>query len=520
MIREMKVDVAVIGGGLGGCAAALAAARMGKSVVMTEETDWIGGQLTSQAVPPDEHMHIESHGCTQSYRQLRDGVRDYYRAHFPLTKEAQAIPNLNPGGALVSRVAHDPRVAVAVLEQMLAPYTHSGRLTIMLDHVPTAAETDGDEVRTVTVKSLKTGDQTVITAPYIIDATELGDLLPLADVEHVIGAEAQSETGEPHALPVADPLDIQSITHCLALDYIEGEDHTIEKPRDYDFWREYKPDFWPNKLLHWTGVRPTTHEPRPFTLFDTDEDGFSYFLYRRIANKDHFEPGTFQSDVTIMNWQQNDYWLGPIFGVSEEEKTRHLEGAKQLSLSFLYWMQTEAPHPDGKKVGYPGLRIRKDVVGTEDGLAKYPYIRESRRIKAEFTVCEQHITRITPETKRATQFEDTVGIGYYAIDLHPSTSGRHYLHFSPFPFQIPLGSLIPVRVNNLLAGSKNIGTTHITNGCYRLHPVEWNIGESAGALAAFCLEKGVQPREVRNNQQLLEEFQQVLVQQGIELSWP
>ncbi|MGG2474547.1 FAD-dependent oxidoreductase, partial [Rhizobium sp. BR5] len=34
---------------------------------------------------------------------------------------------------------------------------------------------------------------------------------------------------------------------------------------------------------------------------------------------------------------------------------------------------------------------------------------------------------------------------------------------------------------------KNIGTTHITNGCYRLHPVEWNIGEVAGMLAAYCL---------------------------------
>ncbi|SEJ03291.1 hypothetical protein SAMN04487995_3132 [Dyadobacter koreensis] len=43
----------------------------------------------------------------------------------------------------------------------------------------------------------------------------------------------------------------------------------------------------------------------------------------------------------------------------------------QLSLSLLYWLQAEAPRPDGGK-GWPGIRLRKDMMGTEDGLAKYP----------------------------------------------------------------------------------------------------------------------------------------------------
>ena len=71
-------------------------------------------------------------------------------------------------------------------------------------------------------------------------------------------------------------------------------------------------------------------------------------------------------------------------------RRKHLERAKQLSLSLLYWLQTEAPRPDGG-AGWKGLRLRPDIVGTEDGLAKYPYIRESRRIRAEFTVLEQHV---------------------------------------------------------------------------------------------------------------------------------
>src|SRR5207302_8398456 len=88
--RELRCEVAVIGGGAGGCAAALAAARNGLSVILTEETDWLGGQLTAQAVPPDEHPWIEMFGCTRSYRSYRQNVREYYRRNYLLTEEARA----------------------------------------------------------------------------------------------------------------------------------------------------------------------------------------------------------------------------------------------------------------------------------------------------------------------------------------------------------------------------------------------------------------------------------------------
>ncbi len=117
-------------------------------------------------------------------------------------------------------------------------------------------------------------------------------------------------------------------------------------------------------------------------------------------------------------------------------------------------------------------------------------------------------------------FADTVGVGSYRIDLHPSSGGNNYLDVSSLPFQIPLGALIPRRVENLLAGCKNIGTTHITNGCYRLHPVEWNVGEAAGALAAFCLARNEPPRQVRRNARLLADYQKLLQDDGVELTWP
>jgi flavin-dependent dehydrogenase len=188
---ELRADVAVIGGGFGGVAAALAALRNGQRVILTEATDWIGGQVTSQAVPPDEHAWIESFGCTRSYRAFRDGVRDYYRRQYQLTAAARADAHLNPGSANVSRIAHEPRVALAVLESMLAPYASARQLTILLRHVPRAADTEGDRVRSATVRDLEHGRDRIIHADYFLDATEHGDLLPLARTEYVTGFESR-----------------------------------------------------------------------------------------------------------------------------------------------------------------------------------------------------------------------------------------------------------------------------------------------------------------------------------------
>ena len=119
----------------------------------------------------------------------------------------------------------------------------------------------------------------------------------------------------------------------------------------------------------------------------------------------------------------------------------------------------------------------------------------------------------------AKPFNDSMGIGYYHLDLHPSTGGDNYIDMASVPFQIPLGALIPRRMENLIPGCKNIGTTHISNGCYRLHPVEWSIGEAAGSLCAFSLTKKTAPRHVRNDHTLLSEFQSILMKNGVELEW-
>lgn len=523
-MKELGSDLVIIGGGLGGVAAALSALKLGRSVILTEEFKWLGGQLTTQAVPPDENPWIESDGSTASYRELRAHIRDYYRRNYPLTDSAKADVNLNPGSGNVSPICAEPRAGVAAIDAMLAPWFATGRLTVLMNTKPIAVETDGDSFASVTVNSAEYGEM-VLTGTYFVDATELGDLLELGNVEHVIGAESQAQTGEPAALAgEADPNDQQAVSWCFAMSYHPDEDHTIERPENYDYWRSYKLDFWPDNQLSFIGPNPVTLEPdnRPLFVGDSDQEfAADNWHYRRIFYRRNHVGNGYPSDVCLVNWPQIDYCDGPIVGVSAQEAKKHLEGARQLSLSMLYWMQTEAPRHDGG-YGYRGLKPAGNVMGTLDGLTIAPYIRESRRIKALFTVTENHVGIDAREgLVGAEQFPDSVGVGSYRIDLHPSTAPRNYVDIANWPFQIPLGSLIPKRVKNLLPACKNIGTTHITNGCYRLHPVEWNIGESVGALAAYCLENDLSPRAVRETAEKLEDYQKLLTSRfGVPLSWP
>jgi hypothetical protein len=516
---DIDCPVLVVGAGCGGVAAALAASRLGHDVVLTEPTDWVGGQLTSQAVPPDEHPWVEHTGVTASYRGLREAVRRRYRDTRPLTPAARRAAYLNPGRAWVSALSAEPALVHDVLRDLLRPRPGHGRIRLLTGHRPVAATVDGDRVEAVTLLD-GAGEATQVRARYVLDATEEGDLLPLTGCEHVLGAESAADTGEPHALPgPAQPYDQQAITWCAALELAgEGDAADVGDPPDgYAFWRDHHSPHWPGPQLAWTTVEPETGRPLRRPLFGADGEQ-DLWTFRRIRHGASFDPPV--PDVTVLNWPQVDYWLTPVTGVPEADRAAGLAAARQLTRCFVHWLRADAPRPDGG-TGYPRLRPRGDVLGTADGLAMRPYVREARRIAAEFTVLEQHVgVAARPGATTAEPFADSVGVGSYRIDLHPGTGGRGYLDIASYPFQIPLGALLPVRLDNLLAAGKCLGVTHVTNGCYRLHPVEWNVGEAAGALAAFSLRQDVPPRAVRAKPGLLADYQALLTRLGVELAWP
>lgn len=595
-MTELHTPILIVGGGTGGSAAALACARLGADCIVTEPSDWVGGQLTVQAVPPDENRWIEDFGGNRSYQELREGVRRYYRqVRGGLRPSAAADPRLNPGNGWVSRLCAEPRIWHDVLAGMLAAAgfrsvidghtlvpeparggpperrprsTASGRF-ILPHHEPLSAECEGDRVRAVTFRNSRTGEVVSISADLVLDATETGDLLELGGIEHAIGAEHRDVYGELHGRTDfdpkqrTDPIDQQACSWCFALEHRPGESHVIDRPARYSWWRSYVPDMRPgwcgaadgrggDPLFSW---RVPSHSPpgcrtlRMIPWPDEPPPGeLEMWRYRRIVDSSLYEGGEeggsggrpAHPDVSLINMVQMDYWQKPLLGVLPAEREAALAGAREQSLCWLHWMQTEAPRHDGKGQGYPGLKLRGDELGTRDGFAKSVYIREPRRLIARTIVTEAHIGteqrradgwhRRDPDWGRVDdggrgwgtgeRFRDSVGIGHYMIDLHPSCAGRNNVYVPATPFRVPMGSLVPARVRNVLAAGKCLGVTHITNGAYRMHHVEWAAGEAAGTLAAWCIGKGTEPHAVHEDPGRVREVQRVLGEQGVRLAWP
>jgi hypothetical protein len=283
-----------------------------------------------------------------------------------------------------------------------------------------------------------------------------------------------------------------------------GEHHVIAKPAEYDQLKQEQQYRLVDGYIS--------------TMFVAGKDLWSYRRYIDAAN---FSDPAFADDLSMLNMGSNDYKRATIPSGSAAQDAAIIARARQASLGFVYWLQTECPRDDGNGVGYPELMVRTDQFGTPDGTSAAPYIRESRRIRALYTIVQQDLDETYWSGPRAKNYPDSCGIGLYGgLDIHGLPGvGMPQSFINIKPFEIPLRSLIPIRVANLLAACKNIGTTHITNGAYRLHPAEWNVGESAGALAVFAIQNNVRPSAVPGNTTLLRKYQRMLLSAGVPLFW-
>jgi hypothetical protein len=508
--ETVTCDILVAGAGSGGVAAALRAALRGNSVCLTEETDEIGGQFAS--VPAlDENRFIEFSGGTRTYYEMRRRIRNYYRDRYRLAPEVADQENLNPGACYVSPLCSEPPVVVNAVQEMLAP--HQSRIRTFPRTKIIDLDVNSGAIESALAYRFEQQDVIRIRAKYYLDGTELGDLLPLAGVPYVVGSEAQSDTNEPDAADDANAACVQSFTYTFVIEHRPGEDHTIPKPPDYEKFRDGQPFsmlFNYSKRHGWKGEVqykmfgddppiPNNQSPRPF------------FSWRRVLASKNIAGPNPPNDLALINWPRQDYKDESLLDRTPREQARILQQAKRLAHSFLYWLQVDLERDDGEEKGYPELMLRRDQMGSADGLSKYPYIRESRRIRARSRVVEQDIVDQYQKGSRAKWFGDSVGTAFYMVDIHPCGANELGRMMMPRPFQIPMGTLIPRGVSNLLPAGKNIGVTHLTNGAYRLHPVEWNVGEAAAVIASLGIAQGRLP-DARD-------VQRELVEAGVQLVW-
>lgn len=514
-----RTEVLVAGASLGGVLAAWQAARAGRRVLLLAEHPWLGGQMTAQAVPPDEHRFIERPGsASASYLGFRADMRSLYRARPGFADRSVMTPGLtNPGDGWVSRLCIEPALAAAWFERLLGAEVTAGRLRIRRGAVLGAVWRDGRRLVALEARAPGDGLRERIEADVFVDATDTGELLHRAGLPSRLGKEARSEFDEPDAPAVADRLDQQPVTHVFALRDTGRPGTAAPRPARYDRWRETIVRGHAHRLFSESMPAREPGGSARLPLRAADGHGqpptLDWWRYRRVVAAHQWpESGNDEHrDASLVNWAQNDHAAAPLLeGALSPEAVA--ASARELSACFLHWLHTEAPRPDGG-TGWPEWQPAAGLLGTADGFAQQLYVRESRRIVGLHALTQRAL--LAPPERRA----DSLGIAWYPMDLHPTCNSGHTANAAVWPFELPAGLWVPQEVENLLPGCKNIATTQLAGACTRVHPAEWLVGEVAGLMAATLCEQRIATQALLEPRRLAA-LKARLSAAGIPQHWP
>ncbi len=630
--RTEDCEILIVGGGVAGTATAYEGLLAGRTVCMTEITDWIGGQLTSQGTSAlDEAKKQRSLWFfPQGYTEFRKRIEQNYG-------------KLNAGDCWVSVSCFIPNTAQKILVGMLqeAEQKGNGKLkwfpntvvkklemsadgklidgAIAIQHSPApntpplnteplsqiiedayryenSSRLQKQVIRFIPLTNAKTKEQKRPTDWFVIDSTETGEIIALADVPYRLGIDPRSYLNPSSPVTANDAYCTQGFTYTFAMEQTQ-EPQPQQKPSFYD------------RYLPYYGS-----DPKP-NLANFD----NIFTYRRIwsaetenPKKNAFGVSAMKAgDISMQNWVWgNDYRPGTdkdnlIYSREQLQRSGQLEpngwmgglrketlqNGEEIALGFYYWLvagTTDSQQKTNWKKPFPNHRLLTGLdspMGTTHGLSKYPYIRESRRIIGRssygypegFSMSEIDVSQVDFSTEtyrqnlseenyrnlwnalaglgatsaienntapnqisrrtRSTIYPDAIGIAQYYLDFHPCLSeypvetagnkeraGVRNGHGAAFPGQIPLRSLIPQKIDNLIVSGKNIAYSYIVAAGYRVHSYEWSVGAAAATTASFSLSEGLLPYQLvedlpRVNPKLTQ-LQQMLVKNNNAIAFP
>lgn len=445
---QKTVDVLVIGGTTSGTSAGISAAREGVSTLIVEETPWLGGMFSSQGVGACDGNHNLHSGI---WNEFRDLLRTRYGG-------AAALET-----GWVSNTLFEPHVADSIFKAMASK---EKTLEVVYGYFLTEVLKEENKVVGAIFENEK-GEKLKVTAKIVVDATDIGESLKMAGADYRLGMDSRAETGEANAPEVANDI-VQDLTWVAILkDYGPDADKTIPKPEGYN----------PEEF------RLSCNETVDGRKLDCDQ----MLTYGRMPNGKY-----------MINWPKygNDVYLN-VVEMSREERNKELQKAKDFTLQFVYYIQHE--------LGYKHLGLADDEFDTEDLLAYAPYHREGRRLKGMAYLTYNHVAE--PYNQKEALYRTGISVGDYPVDHHHDKNpNAPHVGFPPVPsFNIPLGSLIPEKVDGLIVSDKAISVSNLINGSTRLQPVVFLTGQAAGTLAAIAVKEEKQPRDisVRNVQQVL-----------------
>ncbi|MCM8542127.1 MAG: FAD-dependent oxidoreductase [Lentisphaeraceae bacterium] len=530
-IEKLNCDLLIVGGTESGCASAVQAARMGiGKIIIVNDTDWLGGQFSSEALVAIDESRGPS-GYDQTVPFPRNGAfLDIINYLEKVNLEKHGVPR--PGNTRVITTT-TPKDAHIAFQRWLSPYVEKGQIEIINNAYVESAEVKDSKLLSVSFKS--PNKTFTVKAQVTIDASDWGEVIKASGAAFEFGPDLYETYKEPLAPKTREgyPLtDMNPITYCMVLTEAD-EEAIIPKPKNYnpDNYRKHKYPKDTDWLYRSRRLVDSRKFPSAkndsillcFPAFDYPLDVYTADVVRKLEAT---EPGASKKNIAIM---------------TREQRQIVFDDAKEHSLGFLYYLQTEA-YDSKKENNFRKMKLYSEFL-TKDKLPPKPYVRESLRIKARYMLKQQD-TVPAGESKfnfSKIMFHDSVFSWQFEYDFHPTkrqflkegnegpwlavfrkgrTWGPPYSGKSNFP----LRSLIPEKIEDLIAGQKNLGYTSIVSSAIRLHDQSMAVGQACGGTGAIAILNGIALHEIPYNRKVLIALQTALAttdESGAGISlWP
>ncbi|MBQ9566116.1 MAG: FAD-dependent oxidoreductase, partial [Synergistaceae bacterium] len=500
-------DIVVAGGGMGGIAAAIQAARLGVSVLVVEPSGWIGGQATAAGVSTMDDMS-----------RIKSGI---YLEFFSRVKHYYDLRGKSVGTCYWDNrtVAFEPHIGQEALLALADEARARGRntLDILCHSSITAVKKEGKQIRGVTIK-FPNGTHKA-SCKVLIDATEYGDMLPLAKTAYHAGNSTSPF--------IKSNVMIQDITWVAVIRKYPGGVPSHLRPLmplpGYDLAKRNYESFVTQDGANFRNVYPV----------ETPVNFATHNAYRGLPDSstpwgyDASQGSRSHITKTCVNWG-NDYpgtygWEGrrglPVAYLEDPALRLQVErDALIKTLHFIYYMQNELgenwsvaddEYQDTLPAAAAGLpREWQEIVRH---MPPIPYVRESRRIVGDHTLTSAELLQNSlsyRDGQTSHEFSDAIAIGGYVLDLHGAATDADMewqfeeraasarINRPRGPFQVPMRILIPKDTEGLLAAEKNLSMSRFSAGALRLQPICMMTGQAAGALAALSVREGLRLRDV------------------------
>ncbi len=521
-----RYDVLIAGAGTGGWGAAVQAARMGCSVALIEETDWIGGQMNAAGVTSmDEGTIIRQQGIYHEF---------YARAVDAYQKLGKSVATCYFSD---HSCAVEPRIGQKILYDFIRETNQKGpgHIQVSLRSRVVKVLRDGNRVQGAEVELARPDGAVTnhVECAILVDATEYGDVLPLAGVRYRLG-KCVSDSLDPKAR-------MQDNTWTAVLkEYPQGipmELQMLAPPPGYAEVRQRK-HFERIQIIN-----DSKHKLGFNDIYAQKAPWLAISWYRGMPDSSRKDGPPYPVPTrTHLNISQNDIGITVVDVVDPAKRWAKEIEMRLVTLQLLYYLQHELKLPwsvasdEGYDSPYNRDQIAR-IVSEKPSLKPYErilqlfppiaYVRESRRMIGVHTVVGAEINR----TEAPKFFADAISVNDYGEDLHGAKSpndmeqnleaapspAREKLPWSKRggPFQLPFAAFIPETVDGFLAAEKNISQSRLVNGATRLQPSTMVNGQAVGAIAALAIKNKIQPRAVDPIR-----VQNVMLDAGVQLVYP